>query len=67
MDVLLITPVKRVENQDSPCLVSGNPENFSTPRLSMFKLLLVLPLSPPYGHVCDDRLRFDPLDRYMLP
>ena len=24
-------------------------------------------LSPPYVHVCDDRLRFDPLDRSMLP
>ena len=22
-------------------------------------------LYPPYGHVCDDRLRFDPLDRSM--
>ena len=24
-------------------------------------------LSPPYVHVCDDRLRFDPLDRSMWP
>ena len=24
-------------------------------------------LYPPYGHVCDDRLRFDPLDRSMWP
>ena len=24
-------------------------------------------LSPPYGHVCDDRLRFDPLDKSIRP
>ena len=24
-------------------------------------------LYPPYGHVCDDRLGFDPLDRSMYP
>ena len=24
-------------------------------------------LYPPYGHVCDDRLRFDPLDGSMWP
>ena len=31
--------------------------------LSIFEFVLVLPLSPPYGLVCDDRLSFDPLDR----
>ena len=24
-------------------------------------------LYPPYGHVCDDSLRFDPLDRLVHP
>ena len=50
--------------------VSDTPDNCTrtlTHLLSIFEFVLVLPLYSPYGHVCDDRLRFDPLDRSMWP
>ena len=37
--------------------------SYSYPSFSIFEYLLVLPLSLPYGHVFDDRLSFDPLER----